>query len=42
MIVGHISDFSFVADTVMRVEHFKLYTQKVFLLAITLRESGEY
>jgi hypothetical protein len=26
IIVGHISDFSFVADTVMRVEHFKLYT----------------
>lgn len=41
-IVGHISDFSFVADTVKRQEHFKLYTQKVFLLALTLREAGEY
>lgn len=41
-IVGHISDFSFVADTVMKQEHFKLYTQNVFLLALTLREAGEY
>jgi hypothetical protein len=41
-IVGHISDFSFVADTVLRVDQFKLYSQKVFLLALSLRESGEY
>ena len=30
-IVSHISDFSFVADTIKKQEHFKLYTQKVFL-----------
>ena len=41
-IVGHISDFAFVADTVRRTEHFKLYTQRVFLLALTLREAGEH
>lgn len=41
-IVTHISDFSFVADTVKRQENFVVYTQKVFLLALTLREAGEY
>ena len=40
-IVSHISDFSFVADTVQKLENFKIYTKKVFMLAILLREAGE-
>ena len=40
-IVGHISDFSFVADTILPQSNFSIYTQKVFLFVRRLIKDGE-